>query len=168
MRFIARHDEKEIEVEVERHGGGYRVRIGERWIEADLVDAGGFVRSLRLEDGTQFSLIHHREGNVHEITLGSATIAVEIIDPLAQRGRRGEDDMGAGGIVKALMPGRVVRVLVNKGDTVQRGAGLLILEAMKMENEIQAPIDGVVEAILVTSGDTVENGADLVHMSPRE
>jgi biotin carboxyl carrier protein len=168
LRFIARHDEKEIEVEVERHGGGYRVRIGERWIEADLVDAGGFVRSLRLEDGTQFSLIHHREGNVHEITLGSATIAVEIIDPLAQRRRRGEDDMGTGGVVKALMPGRVVRVLVNKGDTVQRGAGLLILEAMKMENEIQAPIDGVVEAILVTSGDTVENGADLVHMSPRE
>jgi biotin carboxyl carrier protein len=164
LRFIARHDEKEIDVEVERHGGGYRVRIGERWIEADLVDAGEFVRSLRLEDGTQFSLIHHREGNVHEITLGSATIAVEIIDPLAQRRRRGEDDMGAGGIVKALMPGRVVRVLVSKGDTVQRGAGLLILEAMKMENEIQAPIDGVVEAILVTSGDTVESGADLVHV----
>ena len=168
MRFIARHDEKEIEVEVERHGGGYRVRIGERWIEADLVDAGEFVRSLRLEDGTQFSLIHHREGNVHEITLGSATIAVEIIDPLAQRRRRGEDDMGDGGIVKALMPGRVVRVLVSKGDTVQRGAGLLILEAMKMENEIQASIDGVVDAILVTAGDTVESGADLVHMSSRE
>lgn len=168
MRFIARHDEKEIEVEVERHGGGYRVRIGERWIEADLVDAGEFVRSLRLEDGTQFSLIHHREGNMHEITLGSATIAVEIIDPLAQRRRRGEDDMGAGGIVKALMPGRVVRILVSKGDTVQRGAGLLILEAMKMENEIQASIDGVVDAILVTAGDTVESGADLVHMSSRD
>ncbi len=164
MRFIARHDDKEIEVEVERHGGGYRVRIGERWIEADLVDAGGFVRSLRLEDGTQFSLIHHREGNLHEITLGSTTILVEIIDPLAQRRRRGDDDMGAGGVVKALMPGRVVRVLVSKGDTVQRGAGLLILEAMKMENEIQAPIDGLVDEILVTSGDTVESGADLVHI----
>ena len=168
MRFIARHDEKEIEVEVERHGGGYRVRIGDRWIEADLVDAGGFVRSLRLEDGTQFSLIHHREGNMHEITLGSTTIAVEIIDPLAQRRRRGDDDMGAGGIVKALMPGRVVRVLVNKGDIVPRGAGLLILEAMKMENEIQAPIAGAVDAILVAAGDTVENGAELVHMSSRE
>ncbi len=168
MRFIARHDEKETEVEVERHGARYRVRIGERWIEVDLVDAGGFVRSLRLEDGTQFSLLHHREGNVHEITLGSSTIPIEIIDPLAHRRRRGEDDMGTGGAVKALMPGRVVRVLVSKGDTVQRGAGLLILEAMKMENEIQAPIDGVVDEIFVTPGDTVESGADLVNMSSRD
>lgn len=164
MKFIARHDEKDVEVEVERHGGGYRVRIGDRWIEADLVDAGGFVRSLRLQDGTQFSLLHHREGTVHEITLGSSTIKVEMIDPLALRRRRGEDDMGTGGVVKALMPGRVVRVLVNKGDTVQRGAGLLILEAMKMENEIQAPIDGTVDDIFVNPGDTVESGADLVHI----
>ena len=164
MRFIARHDGKEIDVEVERHGIAYRVRIGERWIDVDLVDAGGFVRSLRLQDGTQFSLIHHREGNEHLITLSGATISVEIIDPLAQRRRRGEDDMGAGGLVKALMPGRVVRVLVNKGDAVQRGGGLLILEAMKMENEIQAPIDGVVDQIFVTPGDTVDGGAELVHI----
>ena len=164
MRFIARHDGKEIDVEVERHGIAYRVRIGERWIDVDLVDAGGFVRSLRLQDGTQFSLIHHREGNEYLITLSGATIPVEIIDPLAQRGRRSDDDMGAGGVVKALMPGRVVRVLVNKGDSVQRGAGLLILEAMKMENEIQAPIDGVVDQIFVSPGDTVEGGAELVHI----
>lgn len=164
MKFIARHDEKEVEVEVERHGSGYRVRIGERWIEADLVDAGGFVRSLRLQNGTQFSLLHHREGTLHEITLGSSTIKVDIIDPLAHRRRRGEDDMGTGGVVKALMPGRVVRVLISKGDTVQRGAGLLILEAMKMENEIQAPVDGTVDEIFVTPGDTVEGGADLVHI----
>ena len=164
MKFIARHDEKEVEVEVERHGAGYRVRIGDRWIEADLIDAGGFVRSLRLEDGTQFSLLHHREGTVHEITLGSSTIKVEVIDPLAHRRRRGEDDMSGGGVVKALMPGRVVRVLVGKGDSVQRGAGLLILEAMKMENEIQAPVDGTVEEILVTPGDTVESGAELIHI----
>lgn len=164
MKFIARHDGKEVEVEVERHGGGYRVRIGDRWIEADLIDAGGFVRSLRLQDGTQFSLLHHREGTLHEITLGSSTINVEIIDPLAHRRRRGEDDMSAGGVVKALMPGRVVRVLVSRGDSVQRGAGLLILEAMKMENEIQAPVDGMVDEIFVTTGDTVEGGADLVHI----
>lgn len=164
MKFIARYGANDVEVEVERHGGGYRVRIGDRWLEADLVDAGGFVRSLRLENGTQFSLIHHREGNEHLITLGSATIPIEIIDPLALRRRRSDDEMGSGGIVKALMPGRVARVLVAKGDTVQKGTGLVILEAMKMENEIQAPIDGVVDQIFVSAGDTVEGGADLLHL----
>ncbi|HEY3054715.1 MAG TPA: biotin/lipoyl-containing protein [Thermoanaerobaculia bacterium] len=164
MRFIARHDGLDIDVEVERHGNRYRVRIGNRSMEADLVDAGGFVRSLRLNDGTQYSLIHHQEGNRHAITVEGATIQLEVIDPLAQRRKRREDEMGGGGMVKALMPGRVVRVMVSQGDTVQKGAGLLILEAMKMENEIQAPVDGIIDQIFVSSGDTVEGGAELIHI----
>ncbi|MEO8036169.1 MAG: hypothetical protein ABI837_17165, partial [Acidobacteriota bacterium] len=83
MRFVARHDGQEIAVEVERSGSGYRVKLGERWLVADLVDAGPSVRSLRLEDGTQFSLLHHREGTLHQVTLASASIQVEITDPLA-------------------------------------------------------------------------------------
>ncbi|HUP45013.1 MAG TPA: biotin/lipoyl-containing protein [Thermoanaerobaculia bacterium] len=161
MKLIARHEGTDIDVEVERHGGGYRIRLGDRWLLADLANAGPYVRSLRLEDGTQFSLVHHREGTMHEITLSGSNVKVEVIDPLSLKRRRREDE-SAGGVVKALMPGRVTRVLVSEGDTVTRGAGLLILEAMKMENEIQAPADGNVERIFVTPGQTVESGADLV------
>jgi biotin carboxyl carrier protein len=164
VKFVAQTVDKVMEVEVERQGSGYRVRIDDRWIEADLIDAGGFVRVLRFEDGTQFSLIHHSEGTQHYITLGGSTIQVELIDPLALRRDRSDDEMGAGGIVKALMPGRVVRVLVAQGQVVQKGAGLLILEAMKMENEIQAAVDGTVDQIFVSAGDTVEGGADLLHI----
>ena len=67
--------------------------------------------------------------------------------------------------VKAMMPGRVVRVLVAKGDAVRKGAGLLILEAMKMENEIAAPADGTVDELFVEAGQTVESGAELLHIS---
>jgi biotin carboxyl carrier protein len=165
VKFIARHDGREVEVEVLRERPGYRVRVGDRWMSADLVDAGGFVRSLRLEDGTQFALIHHRDGTLHEITIGGVTLQVEIVDPLALKRRRREDEMGEGGVVKALMPGRVVRLLVAKGEVVRKGAGLLILEAMKMENEIQCPVDGTVDEIFVEAGTTVENGADLVHIA---
>jgi biotin carboxyl carrier protein len=164
MRFIARQGEADQEVEVLRHGAGYRVRIGERWLDVDFVQVGDYVHSLRLEDGTQFSLVHHREGTTHEITLGGGMVSVDMIDPTAAKRRRGDDEMGTSGIVKALMPGRVVRVLVGKGDTVRKGAGLLILEAMKMENEIQAPADGTVDELFVTSGQTVEAGAELVHI----
>ncbi len=163
MKFVAQHEERTFEVEVERSGSGYRVRLDDRWIHADLVDAGGYVRSLRLEDGKQFSLIHHRNGTMHEITLGGSNVTVEIIDPLALRRRR-EDDAGSGGTIKALMPGRVTRILVAEGDTVRKGTGLLILEAMKMENEIQAPADGIVDRIFVTAGQTVEGGAELLHL----
>ena len=165
MKFVARQNDETIEVEVERHGSGYRVRIGDRWFDADFVGAGRHVHSLRLQDGTQYSLLHHREGNEHHITVSGTTFEVEVIDPLSLRRKRREDEMGGGGIVKALMPGRVVRVLVNEGDAVQKGAGLLILEAMKMENEILSPVAGVVDRIFVKPGDTVESGAELAHVS---
>lgn len=165
MRFIARQGDADQEVEVERHGAGYRVRIAERWLDVDFVKIGEYVYSLRLEDGTQFSLVHHRDGTTHELTLGGAMVSVDMIDPTAAKRRRGDDEMSTSGTVKALMPGRVVRVLVGKGDAVRKGAGLLILEAMKMENEIQAPADGTVDELFVTPGQTVEAGADLVHIS---
>ncbi|MEA2345320.1 MAG: 3-methylcrotonyl-CoA carboxylase alpha subunit [Thermoanaerobaculia bacterium] len=165
MIFNARYRDEEIPLEVERHGSAFRVRIGERWIVADLITAGG-LRSLRLEDGTQFLLAHHREGTTHQITIGASRLDIEIVDPLALRRKRGDDHLGDSGIIKALMPGRISRVLVEKGAEVQRGTGLLVLEAMKMENEIPAPADGVIDEIFVKAGDTVEGGADLLHLRP--
>jgi len=166
VKFLARTESLgEVEVEVLRHGASYRVRIGERWLEADFVSVGPFVRSLRLDDGTQLSLTHHCNDNKHEISFGGATVTVDIIDPLAAKRRRREDEIGSSGVVKALMPGRVVRVLVAKGEAVRKGAGLLILEAMKMENEITAPADGTVDELFVEPGQTVEAGAELLHIS---
>lgn len=165
MKFIGRHDGKDIEIEVQRFGAGHRVRLGDRWMEVDFVEAGRFVRSVRLEDGTQFSFVHHREENTHEVTLAGSKVTVEIIDPLSLKRRRREDETTGGGVIKALMPGRVVRIMVSEGDTVTKGAPLLILEAMKMENEIQAPAAGTVDRLLVSPGQTVESGAELVHIT---
>ncbi len=65
------------------------------------------------------------------------------------------------GTVRAPMPGKVLAVNVIQGQTVQAGAVLVILEAMKMENEIKAPIDGVVKVIGVATGDLVKQGIEL-------
>jgi biotin carboxyl carrier protein len=165
VKFVAREGGRELEVEVVRHGAGYRVRLGDRWLEADFVKVGPSVHSLRLDDGRQFSLVHHRDGNQHEISVGGSLIAVEVVDPLAAKRRGASDELAGSGVIKALMPGRVVRVLVEKGAEVRKGAGLLILEAMKMENEIQAPADGTVDQLFVEAGQTVEVGAELVHIA---
>jgi biotin carboxyl carrier protein len=60
------------------------------------------------------------------------------------------------------MPGKVVHVLVGKGAEVKKGAGLLVIEAMKMENELRAPEAGIIEEILISPGQTVEAGAVLL------
>ena len=67
--------------------------------------------------------------------------------------------------INSPMPGTILSVKVNAGDAVKAGDVLLILEAMKMENEIKAPHDATVAAVLVKQGDTVDSGADLVSLS---
>ena len=66
------------------------------------------------------------------------------------------------------MPGRVVKALVAEGDTVEAGQPVIIVEAMKMENEVTAPGPGVVRRINVSQGDTVDAGAVLVELEPHE
>ena len=73
-----------------------------------------------------------------------------------------------GGIVAAPMPGLVVRVEVTAGQRVEAGAGLVIVEAMKMENELRAPRAAVVAAVHVAAGQTVEKGAPLVTLESPE
>jgi len=165
VKFIARHDERDMPVTVERQGAGYLVTLGEKAIVVDLVRAGGSVHSLRLEDGTQFAIVHHRSGNDHEMSILGRSVRVEIIDPLSLKRSRSEDGLSTGGMVTALMPGRVVRVLVVRGAAVQRGAGLLVFEAMKMENEILSPIDGVIDEVFVEPGQTVDSGVELVRVT---
>ncbi len=162
VKLVAVHDGKTIPVEVERTGAGYRVRMGHEWMKVDITAANAFVHSLRFEDGRQARLGHKREGDLHEISVGNRIVHVELYDPLAIKRKRGEDQAGGSGQVTAIMPGRIVRLLVGEGDEVRKGTGLLILEAMKMENEIPAPCDGRVVTIHIEQGQTVESGALLV------
>jgi pyruvate carboxylase subunit B len=72
----------------------------------------------------------------------------------------------AAGLVRAPMPGLVVRILVSEGDAVAAGQGLLVLEAMKMENEIRAPAAGTVGRLGVLPGQAVEKGQLLFELVP--
>jgi 3-methylcrotonyl-CoA carboxylase alpha subunit len=77
---------------------------------------------------------------------------------------RGHAATASSGTVQAPMPGRIVKLLVAAGEQVAAGAGLLVMEAMKMENEIGAPHAGTVTRVLVRPGDTVERDATLVEL----
>jgi pyruvate carboxylase subunit B len=76
------------------------------------------------------------------------------------------DDGAAGGEVRAPMPGLVLDVQVEEGDEVTAGQGLIVLEAMKMENELKAPSGGVVAAVHAANGDAVDKDALLVEIEP--
>ena len=92
--------------------------------------------------------------------------AVEVLDPRKKALRLAG---GAGeGKLKSSMPGRVVSILVEEGDVVEKGQAVIIIEAMKMENEVKAPVSGTVSGLQVTAGQAVEAGAPLLTITPVE
>ena len=112
-------------------------------------------------------------GNVYEVTVeegtGSAAAAAPKAAPNAapQAAPKAEAPAGAQGAVKisAPMPGKILGVKANAGDAVKKGQVIVVLEAMKMENDIVAPQDGTVASINVTAGQSVESGAVLATMN---
>lgn len=99
-----------------------------------------------------------------EVVVGGWRVEVEV-EPAAraalrERARRGRDEVGHSGPteVRAIIPGVVVSVSVIPGDVVTAGRQLLIVEAMKMQNELRAPRDGTIERVAVSAGETIEVG----------
>jgi biotin carboxyl carrier protein len=101
-----------------------------------------------------------------ETWVGARRLAIRLSDPLRELAGQGSPVNTAAAEVRAQIPGRVVDVRVSAGDLVTPGSTLLVLEAMKMQNEIQAESDARVVAVLCAAGQAVETGAILVRLEP--
>ena len=171
MELIVRHRDREEKVHLERTESGYRVAVGGASYEVDVALAGDASRSGSFGPTIHSLLI---AGHQHEVTVtcrkeGSYRVTgaagaeeVEIMDPLTYLARSTHEAGGGGAQqVTAYMPGRVVEILVAEGDEVAAGQGVVVLEAMKMKNEIQAESAGVVTRLLVEKDQAVEGGDPL-------
>ena len=146
-------------VEVAHEGQRLLVRLDGRELAADAVEVATGTYSILL-DGQSFEVRVQPEpgGRLHVQTCGEE-FPVEVRDPRVWRGKRGGVLEAEGRQqVTAPMPGKIVRVLVAAGDKVEAGQGLLVVEAMKMQNEIRAPKSGTVERVLVSEGQAVTAG----------
>ncbi len=160
MRYIATLDGAEHELEVEELGGGRcRIRLGEDQFDVDICKVGPASFSV-LVGGRSFDFELHQEGDQVLVASRDGSSRVSLIDrsrrASSRAGKRRE--VSGRAELKAMMPGRVINVLVAAGDQVEAGQGVLIIEAMKMENELKAPKPGKVIEVKVTAGQTVEKG----------
>ncbi|MFB3920766.1 MAG: biotin/lipoyl-containing protein [Terriglobia bacterium] len=101
---------------------------------------------------------------VRLVTVGTRHYRVVVRDPRRRRSSASATARDGPQEIRAPMPGKIVKVLVNEGQSVTPGAGLLVIEAMKMQNELRAPRAGRVEKIHVAEGTGVETGAHLVKL----
>ena len=112
---------------------------------------------MALMAGTDGWTVHHRGERWQAVVMDERTRRVESLGAAAGSESRGE-------VVRAPMPGLVLRLEVEEGTPVEPGTGVLVLEAMKMENEIRASSAGVVTKVLVSPGAPVEKGTPLIEI----
>ena len=144
--------------EVAHTDNGYRLENGERSVSVAGVARGADGALTAEIDGRRRSGAVIADGNRLAVFLDGARGQLLLEDP----GAAAESSEMGGGRLTSPMPGTVVRVLVEAGQSVAKDTPLLVLEAMKMEHTIAAPADGTVEALPFAVGDRVEEGVELV------
>ncbi len=160
MLFDATVEGRTVRVEVRPQGQGYVLSFEGRSFEVDRVAAGPHFASL-LVAGRSHEVAIERSADGLRLHFPADIVSVRI----AEASRSAPNVVGRPSgpqRITAPMPGRVVRVLVLAGAEVQPGDGLLVIEAMKMENELRAPRAGRIAEVAVQEGQAVEAGALVV------
>jgi len=145
-------------LELEKVEAGWECRLDGKEVHVDAVLPRRDVLSL-LVDGHAYEIKREQTATDLHLWVGSTRFAVELRDPRSLRSRQGAaaDEKGPRKIV-APMPGRVVRLLVAEQGDVEAGQGIVVVEAMKMQNEIKSPKKGIVKKMVATAGAAVNAG----------
>ena len=165
MKYLVQVGERRLVVEIDGDG----VRLEGESVHAHLADVAGTpVRLVTIgEEVHRVIARRHRDRGRYTLWLDGHRYEVEALDErtrtIRELSRAAAGPSGPAPLV-APMPGLIVRVTVTEGDSVSAGQGLVVMEAMKMENELRSAAAGTVKRILVTPGTAVEKGAILVEL----
>ena len=179
MRYFVTIEGTEHVIDVsELPGGSLDVRL----LDAKSLANGSAGKPVEVETtGAAGRLTVHVAGRVLDLVVDGASPNVTVfasgrraqasVESAHQRAAgsvRSGKASGNAGLITSPMPGKVVKVLVAEGDSVDAGKPLVVVEAMKMENELVAEAPGVVKKVYVQPGDAVEGGAKLISIGPPE
>ncbi len=162
MKYLAQVDGTTYEIEIANDG---TITLDGHPIEADLLQVDPLGLHSLIMNHRSYELVIEEQQRGYRVTLGSHTFQVDVADERQLRMESSRADVSAGDgdlPITAPIPGLVVKVLVEEGQTVDINTPLVILEAMKMENEIRAPRAGVIRDIGIEVGQSVEGNAVLM------
>jgi biotin carboxyl carrier protein len=166
VQLVSSTETRTHTVDLERIGDQWRVILNGEPVSADVEEIAPNTLSILLHgESHEIRIARSRDGQM-SIQTGLREFAAEVADQRSWRGRRlGHVEVQGRQQITAPMAGKVVRLLVKSGDTVEVGQGLLVVEAMKMQNEIRSTKSGIVERLLAEEGQTVTSGETLAWIS---
>jgi biotin carboxyl carrier protein len=155
MKLQAELNSEKHEIEITRDGDTVFARVDDREYELEASEVEPNVYLLKY-DNRIFQVYVAPNGIVN---LGNHQLEISLTDPKRLRGSGASDASAEGAAeIKTAMPGKLVRILVEQGAPIKHGEGVLVVEAMKMQNEMKSPKDGVVKEIRFAEGATVNAG----------
>lgn len=169
MSLEIKIDERKAKVKfLEMNDNIIRIQVDEKVYEVDVVRVGDMIYSL-IYKGKSFNIEMIEGASKHSYYVNTLNNAynVEIRDPAARLklGKHKDEFEGDGNQILCPMPAKIVKVLVNEGDTVKKNQTVIVVNAMKMEIDFKAKRDGVVKKVYVKVDDTVAEHAVLVDLS---
>jgi biotin carboxyl carrier protein len=166
VQLVSSTETRTHTVDLQRIGAQWRVILNGEPVSADVEEIAPNTLSILLHgESHEIRIARSRDGQM-SIQTGLREFAAEVTDQRSWRGRRlGHVEVQGRQQITAPMAGKVVRLLVKSGDTVEVGQGLLVVEAMKMQNEIRSTKSGIVERLLAEEGQTVNSGETLAWIS---
>ena len=170
MKFAIELNGTLVHVEAERAGTDrIHFTLDGKTHEVEVLPSRGNLHSILAEGGQHGEVLIQRDADGGlRLYIHTHCFECRLFDALALKAREsgGEDEARGGWVLKAQMPGKVVRLLVEAGAAVVKGQPLLVVEAMKMQNEIAAPRDGKIKRVHVRPSGIVERGTLLVEAVP--
>src|ERR1700736_2322943 len=153
-------------VELERVGDQWRIILNGEQVDADVAEIAPNTLSILIRGESHEIRVTRSSDGLLKIQTGLREFTAEVSDQRSWRGRRlGHVEVEGRQQITAPMAGKVVRLLVTAGEKVEIGQGLLVVEAMKMQNEIRSTKSGTVERLLAEQGQAVNAGETLVWIS---
>jgi biotin carboxyl carrier protein len=159
MKLQAELNNEKYEVEIRSDGDRIFARIDEREYELEASEVEPDVYLFR--HGDQIHQIYVAPNGI--VNIGRHQLEIKLTDPKRLRASGASDADAEGRVeIKTAMPGKIVRILVEAGAEVAHGQGVIVVEAMKMQNEMKSPKDGLIKEIRFAEGETVNAGEVLV------
>jgi biotin carboxyl carrier protein len=163
MNYVATIGNREVRITVEEVGvARYMVRGDDKEYLVDAHQVQDSVWSI-LHGTDSFEADVQRKGDDYEVLIGGDCHKFTLMnEQLKALSRAGGKAAAGKALVTSPMPGKVVKLLVDEGEEVQNDQGVIVVEAMKMENELKSAVAGKVKEIFVKEGEVVESGAKLL------
>ena len=159
MKLQAETSGEKYEIEFTRDGDLVNASVGGRTYSLEATEPETGVFLIKNSNKVTEATVSGQPGKPFQVRIGSNEYDIKIVDPKRLRGSATGDDNGDGtSEIKTAMPGKVVRIIAPVGTAVEKGDGVIVVEAMKMQNEMRSPRNGVVTAIRASEGDNVNAG----------